>query len=144
MNETFTQEVQEIMNERFGHDTLIGLATVDNHVPNVRTVDAYYEKGSFYVITYSLSNKMKQLEKNSNIAICGDWFTAHGKGINLGWFCREENKDIADKLKKAFHKWIDNGHNNFDDENTIILCIQLTDGILFSNGTRFDIDFTRS
>ena len=34
--------------------------------------------------------------------------------------------------------------NNFDDENTIILCIQLTDGILFSNGTRFDIDFTRS
>lgn len=100
MNETFTQEVQEIMNERFGHDTLIGLATVDNHVPNVRTVDAYYEKGSFYVITYSLSNKMKQLEKNSNIAICGDWFTAHGKGINLGWFCREENKDIADKLKK--------------------------------------------
>lgn len=45
------------------------------------------------------------------------------------------------KLRKAFHEWIDNGHNNFDDENTCILRIQLTDGILFSNGTRYDIDF---
>ncbi len=83
---------------------------------------------------------MKQMEKNS----CGDWFTAHGKGVNLGWFCKEENKDIADKLKKAFSEWIDNGHNNFDDKNTIILCIQLTDGTLFSHGTRYDIDFSVS
>ena len=28
MNETFPREAQEIMNERFGHDTLIGLATI--------------------------------------------------------------------------------------------------------------------
>lgn len=49
------------------------------------------------------------------MAISGDWFTAHGKGMNLGWFCK--------------------------DENTCILRIQLTDGILFSNGIRYDIDF---
>lgn len=46
------------------------------------------------------------------------------------------------KLRNAFATWIDNGHNNFEDENTCILCIQLTDGILFSHGTRYDIDFT--
>ena len=142
MNKTFPQETQVIMNERFGRDTLIGLATVEGNVPSVRTVDAYYENGAFYIITYGQSNKMKQLEKNSNVGICGDWFTAHGKGVNLGWFCKEENKDIADKLKKAFSEWIDNGHNNFDDENTIILCVRLTDGILFSHGKRYDIDFT--
>ena len=107
-------------------------------------MNAYYENGAFYIITYGLSNKMKQLEKNPNVGICGDWFTAHGKGVNLGWFCKEENRDIADKLKKAFTEWIDNGYNNFDDKNTIILCIQLTDGILFSHGTRYDIDFTDS
>ena len=111
---------------------------------HVRAVNAYYENGAFYIITYGLSNKMKQLEKNSNVGICGDWFTGHGKGVNLGWVCREENKDIADKLKKAFEEWIDNGHTNFDDKNTIILCIQLTDGVLFSHGTRYDIDFTCS
>ena len=82
MNKSFPQEAQEIMNERFGHDTLIGLATIDDNIPNVRAVNAYYENGAFYVITYGLSNKMKQMEKNSNVGICGDWFTAHGKGGN--------------------------------------------------------------
>lgn len=52
-----------------------------------------------------------------------------------------ENGVIAEKLKKVFAGWIDNGHTDFNDENTIILCIQLTEGILFSHGTRYDIDF---
>lgn len=49
----------------------------------------------------------------------------------------------AEKLKEAFYTWIDNGHNNFEDQNTCILCIKLTEGILFSHGTRYDIDFTK-
>ena len=110
-------------------------------MPHVRNVDGFYEDGAFYVITYALSNKMKQIEENPNVAISGDWFTAHGKGSNLGWFCKDENKDIEEKLRKAFREWIDNGHNNFDDKNTCILCIRLTDGILFSNGKRYNIDF---
>ena len=111
-------------------DNIIALATVENGMPCVRNVDAYYEDGAFYVITYALSNKMKQIEKNPVVAIAGDWFTAHGKGINLGYFGKDENKNIAAKLKKAFCAWIDNGHTNFEDENTCILCIQLTDGVL--------------
>lgn len=142
MNETFPEKVQEIMNERFGHDTLIALATIDGNFPSVRAVNAYYDDKAFYIITYALSNKIKQIEINPNVGIYGDWFTAHGKGINLGWFCKEENKGIAEKLKKAFSEWIDNGHNNFDDENTIILCVKLTDGVLFSHGTRYEIEFT--
>lgn len=141
MSNNFPEEAKKLMNERFNHDTLISLATVDNNIPHVRTVDGFYEDGAFYVITYAKSNKMNQIENNPNVAISGDWFTAHGKGINLGWFCKEENKCIAEKLKKAFEAWIDNGHNNFDDENTCILCIQLTDGVLFSHGTRYDIIF---
>ncbi|MDE6845683.1 MAG: pyridoxamine 5'-phosphate oxidase family protein [Lachnospiraceae bacterium] len=140
--ENLTSEAKQIMDERFGKDNIIALATVDGNIPYVRNVDAFYEDGAFYVITYALSNKMEQIEKNPAVAIAGDWFTAHGKGINLGYFGKAENKDIADKLKKAFYTWIDNGHNNFDDENTCILCIQLTDGVLFSHGTRYDIDFT--
>ena len=140
--EKLTSESQKIMNERFGKDNIIALATEDADVPYVRYVNAFYEDGVFYIITYALSNKMNQITKNPTVAIAGDWFTAHGKGINLGYFGKPENKDIAEKLKKAFHTWIDNGHNNFDDENTCILCIQLTDGVLFSHGTRYDIDFT--
>ena len=50
-------------------------------------------------------------------------------------------KELAEKLRNAFASWIDNGHNNFADENTIILCIQLEKGVLFSKGTRYEIDF---
>ena len=131
-------EAEKIMTERFGKDTVIALATVEQEVPYVRKVNAYYEDGSFYIITYALSNKIKQIEKNPNVAIAGDWFTAHGKGNNLGYFGKEENRIIAEKLKIVFAEWIDNGHNNFDDENTIILCVELTDGLLLSHGTRYE------
>ena len=133
-----SSEAENIMIERFGRDTVIALATVEHEVPYVRNVNAYYEDGSFYIITYALSNKMKQIEKNPNVAIAGDWFTAHGKGNNLGYFGKEENRLIAEKLKIVFAEWIDNGHNNFDDENTIILCVELTGGLLLSHGTRYE------
>lgn len=133
-----SKEAEKIMAERFGKDTVIALATVDNGVPYVRYVNAYYENGAFYIITHALSNKMKHMKNNPVAAIAGEWFTAHGQGINLGYFGKEENHRIAERLKKVFSEWIDNGHNDFDDENTIILCIELTDGLLLSQGTRYE------
>lgn len=138
-----TREIETIMAERFGKDSLIALATVEDGIPYVRTVDAYYDNGAFYVLTYALSNKMKQIEQNPTVAISGDWFTAHGRGSNLGWFGSRENEQTADKMRAVFAEWIDNGHNNFEDENTCILRVELTDGVLFSNGSRYDIDFTK-
>lgn len=134
-----SQEVEKIMAERFGKDTVIALSTVKDEVPYVRYVNAYYENGAFYTITYALSNKMKQIENNPGVAIAGEWFTAHGNAVSLGYFGKDENKNIAQKLRNAFAHWIDNGHNNFDDENTIILCVELTDGLLFSNGKGYEL-----
>ena len=129
------------MNERFGKDNVIALATMENNVPSVRYVNAYYENKVFYIITYETSNKMKQIKKNREVGIAGEWFSAHGTGMNLGYFCKKENTEIAKKLRAVFSSWIDNGHNDFSDKNTCILCILLTDGILFSNGSRYDVDF---
>jgi len=137
-----SKEAEAILLERFGKDSIIALATTINNIPYVRSVDAFYEDSAFYVLTHGLSGKMKQIEQNSTVAISGEWFTAQGKGINLGYFGKEENLRIANKMKQVFSAWIDNGHNNFDDINTCILCIKLTNGILFSNGTRYEIDFT--
>lgn len=142
MDEKFPQKAKNIMNERFGRDTLLSLATADKNIPYVRTVNAFYENGCFYIITYAKSRKMQQIENNPMVAVSGDWFNAHGRGVNLGWFCKESNHEIAQKLRGVFSEWIDNGHNNFDDENTIILRIQLTDGILFSHGTRYNLNFS--
>jgi len=141
--EKLSQEAEKILLERFGKDSIIALATIEEDRPYVRSVDSFYEAGAFYVLTHGLSRKMVQMEKNPNVAIAGDWFTANGKGINLGYFGRKENERIANKMRAVFSEWIDNGHNNFEDENTCILKIELTDGLLLSHGTRYEIDFTK-
>lgn len=136
-----SKEAEKIMNERFGKDNVISLATCIDNMPAVRYVNAFYDNNAFYVLTYALSNKMKHIENNPNVAIAGDWFTAKGKGENLGYFGKEENMAVANKMKNIFSEWINNGHNNFEDENTIILKITLTEGVLFSRGNRYDIKF---
>lgn len=134
--------INRILTERFGKDSLMALATVEDGIPHVRTVDAVYIEGAFYVVTYSLSGKMQQIAKNPTVAISGEWFTAHGVGENLGHVMLPENREIMDILRGAFAAWYGNGHTNEADPNTCLLKISLTDGALFSDGTRYDIDFT--
>ena len=137
----YNKEIGAIMTERFGRDRIIALATVSGGLPCVRNVDAYYENGAFYVITHARSGKMRQIAQCSAVAVAGEWFTAQGEGLNLGYFGKEENRPIADKLTRAFAEWIHNGHNDFDDENTVILCVKLHSATLFSNGVRYDVEF---
>ena len=140
--EKLTKEIDAILLERFGKDSIIALATAIDNVPYVRNVDAFYENGAFYVLTHGLSGKMKQIQENPTVALSGEWFTAQGKGVHLGYFGKADNARIAEKMRDVFSAWIDNGHNDFDDINTCILRIELTSGILFSNGKRYEIDFT--
>ncbi|HCA29546.1 MAG TPA: pyridoxamine 5'-phosphate oxidase [Ruminococcaceae bacterium] len=130
-----------LMTERFGHDTLLSLATINGNRPAVRIVNSYYEDGAFYAVTYALSNKMKHIENNPVVAVSGEWFTAHGIGENLGWVRDGRNAEIMSKLRAAFAEWYDNGHTNENDPNTCLLRVRLTDGILFHNGTKYEIDF---
>lgn len=111
------EDAEKIMAERFGKDSIIALATVEDGMPYVRWVNAYYEDGAFYIITHALSNKVRQAERGPVVG-------------------------IAERLRRAFSEWIDNGHNDFDDENTIILCVELTDGVLLSHGTRYEFQLS--
>lgn len=135
-------EAFALMNERFGRDALISLATLDGGRPAVRTVDGYYEGGSFYVVTHALSGKMRQIAVNPQVAICGEWFTAHGVCENLGHPRDEKNAALAARLRAAFAAWYGNGHTDENDPNTCILRVRLTDGILFSHGTKYELDFS--
>ena len=133
---------REILDQRFGCDSLIALATLEEGRPSVRTVNAYYEDGAFYTITWAKSGKMRQIAANPAVAVSGEWFTGHGVGESLGWIRRPENADIAARLRAVFAEWYSNGHTNEDDPDTIILRVRLTDGVLFAQGTRYDLDFT--
>ena len=100
--EKLTKGAEKIVIKRFENDSIIALATTADETPYVRNVNAFYDDGAFYVLTYGLSNEMKQLEINPIVALAGDWFTAHGKGVNLGYFGKEENKEIANKMREVF------------------------------------------
>ena len=142
MNAKFPQEAREIMKERFGQDSLIALATVEDGLPSVRTVDAYYEDGSFYVLVNSCTSKMRQIAKEPRVAVCGDWFTGHGVAEDMGWTLDEQNAEMIAKLRTIFAAWYNNGHMDENDPTSRILRIRMTDGVLFSHGTCFNIDFT--
>lgn len=143
MGDKLTPEAAAILDERFHHDCEIALATLDGERPSVRTVNAFYEDGSFYSITWAKSGKMRQIGENPKVGVCGDWFQAHGVGEDLGPVGAPENQPVMEELRKAFAAWYDNGHTEESDPDTHLLRVRLTDGVLFSHGTRYDIDFTK-
>ena len=137
------QEGLRLLEEKFGNgrDNAISLATIarkpsaeGNVRPVVRTVDAYYEDGVFYVVTYGKSNKMLQIAENPEVSIAGclEMFTANGLGENLGWVLEPKNAEIRTKLRTAFADWYDMA-NNEQDENCCFLAIHLTRGTLNIN-----------
>ena len=139
MSVQFSSEAREIMDMRFGCDSLIALATVEGNVPSVRAVNAYYEDGCFYVVTYALSGKMKHIAVNPAVGICGEWFTGHGIAESLGHVLDESNAGMMSKLRAVFDEWYTNGHVDEADPNTVLLRIRLTDGVLMDHGTRHEI-----
>ena len=129
------EQALAIMNERFGKESELSLATLDGEQPAVRIVNSVYQDGSFYVITDQRSRKMKQ--------ICGFWFNASGIGENLGALKLKQNQAKRQWLETVFSAWLGNGHTDLDNPNTILLRIRLTQGVLMSHGTRYDLDFTQ-
>ena len=137
------EEGFKLLDEKFGNgkDNIIALATIAREPNNdgtprpvVRGVDAYYEDGLFYVTTHAKSNKMQQIEKNSQVSIASasEMFTASGIGENLGWVLDPKNAELRNKLRIAFAPWYDSA-NNEKDENCCILAIRLTRGTLNIN-----------
>lgn len=104
--EKISEAAEKVMCDRFGKDRVVSLATCSGNVPYVRSVNSFYEDGAFYVLTQAMSNKMKHIAENPIVAISGEWFTAQGEGENLGYFGKEENYRIAEKMREVFAEWI--------------------------------------
>ncbi len=130
------EEGLKLIEERCGNgkDNIISLATIvmepnadGKSRPYVRNVDAYYENGVFYIVTWTKSTKMQQIAQNPEVAftVCSQWFSGNGIGVNLGWVLDPKNAEIRTKLRIAFAKWYDEA-NNEKDENCCILAIRIT------------------
>ena len=136
------EQALAILDQRFGRDRMISLATSVDDLPSVREVNGYYRAGSFYIITHALSGKMQQIALNPRVALSGEWFSGHGLAENLGHVLKEENRELISTLRQVFSSWYHNGHVDETDPNTCILRVRLTDGVLWKDGVRYEMDFT--
>ena len=136
------EQTLAILDQRFGRDRMISLATSVGDLPSVREVNGYYQDGSFYIITHALSGKMQQIALNPRVALSGEWFSGHGLAENLGHVLKEENRELISTLRQVFSSWYHNGHVDETDPNTCILRVRLTDAVLWKDGVRYEMDFT--
>lgn len=136
------EQALAIMDQRFGRDRMVSLATSVDDLPSVREVNGYYRDGSFYIITHALSAKMEQIARNPRVALSGEWFSGHGLAENLGHVLKEENRELISTLRQVFSSWYHNGHVDETDPNTCILRVRLTDAVLWKDGVRYEMDFT--
>jgi hypothetical protein len=136
----YFNEAAEVMKELYGKDVAMPLATVNDNKAGIRVVDAYYKDSTFYITTYALSNKMKEISKNPYVALNHNLFVAHGIGENIGHPLDESNRGLREELRNVFSSFYDR-HVNEQDKNTCILKITLNDALLFANDYKYVIDF---
>ena len=128
------------MSANYSRDLLVSLATVEDDAPWVRTVNAFYEDGAFYIITHESSRKLRQIARNPKACICGDWFTLHGLAADMGRITAPENAQILSRLRAAFADWYADQIDE-SDPALRLLCVRLTHGTLFIDGKKHEIDF---
>ena len=130
----------ELMKQQLGHNVVISLATCTENGVNVRNVNAYYKDGSFYVVTHMFTQKMKDIDRKSNVAICKDLMCSQGIGETLGNPKSEQNEMLTKELREVFVEFYDR-HVNEDDSGTCILKITLTSAVVFNENTKYAIDY---
>lgn len=128
------------MEELYGKDTSMPLATVKDGKADLRVVNAYYKEKSFYITTYALSEKMKEIARNPSVALCHNLFVAHGNGRNIGHPLAPQNRELRGELRKVFCAFYDK-HVKEADEHTCLLRIDLTDALVFADDYKYFIDF---
>lgn len=138
--DNYFNEAISVMKELYGKDVAMSLATVNGDKANVRVINAYYKDKAFYITSYGLSNKMKEISKNRNVALNHNLFVAHGTGENIGNPLDKGNEKLRDELKKVFFVFYDK-HVNEKDKNTCILKVTLSDALVFANDYKYFIDF---
>lgn len=144
------EEAIEQLEEKLGNkDGLISLSTIalsaganGKSRPAARIVNACYEDGAFYIVTWATAGKMLQIAQNPEVAVCVivENFTADGVAEDLGWVGDEKNAVTMAKLRKIFAAWYSVAN---EGPHICLLRIRLTKGLWNDphKGLRNEIDF---
>ena len=128
------------MNALFGQDLPFVLATVKDNIPSQRVVDTYFDGKAFWIVTYGLSNKVKELRENSHVSLCRNFFSFSGTATWAGHPLKEENKEIRDTLIRVYAPWYF-AHNDEGDENMCYVSVTPQKGFFHQDGTGYKVDF---
>lgn len=138
----YYEEAMLVIAEQFGHDVIVSLATVADNKANIRTVNAYFKDGAFYITTYLLSCKMQEILGNPSVAICHNLFVAHGAGENLGNPLDDKNRALRSELQQVFCAFYEK-HVAENDPNTCFLKVKLDNALVFTDNAKFIVDFDK-
>lgn len=98
--------IHDILKDRYSKDTILLIATANNNVPSVRCVDSFYYEGSFYIVTDTRANYVKEIINNKYTMISD---AGHNRfwceTEMIGHPLKEENKDIREVFLEMFHHW---------------------------------------
>ncbi len=131
----------EVMTRKFSRDCQFAFATFGGSAPSVRFVDAYFDGKSFFVVTYSLSQKVKDIEKCHNVSLCTqNAYSFSGTAYNIGHPLAPDNAKIREKLTSVFSGWYFK-HNDESDKNMCYLRIDPIAGFFHDKGTGYKVNF---
>ena len=134
------EKAMSVMNELFAKDYQFAIATTKDNIPSVRFVDTYFEDNSFYVVTYSNSQKVQELEINSDVSLCNGFYRFTGNAYNIGHPLLSENRELREKLIKIFEPWYF-AHNNENHETMCYVKIELKEGFFYKDGLGYKVNF---
>lgn len=142
MNKTIEESnIKEILKEKYSQDTILLIVTAKDNVPSVRSVDSFYYDGSFWIVTDTRTNYVKEIQSNKYTMISDGghnrfWCEADVTGHPLD----EKNKDIREVYLKVFHHWYKEV-NNEDLETVCFVKVTPYKGYIHKDklGYKFDI-----
>ena len=136
----YFEEAVAAMKQLYSKDIPMSLATVRGGKPNARFVDLYFDGASSYLVTTRTSQKCEEIKENPMVALNYQLFVAHGVAYDIG--SPLNHPELREVLRKEFAPWYAK-HVDENNPDTCIIKIALTDAIVFLNGMKYKVDFSR-
>lgn len=130
----------EVMEDNFGHMTIMSLGTCADNVVAVRDLHAYYHNGKMYLLAKTNNTLMHDIAKNPNVGLCHSAHNMQGVARSLGHPLEPQNADLRKRLKKEFSLNYDE-YVTEDNPEMRIVEITLIRAETFTRYHRYEISF---
>lgn len=136
------ERAKEVMQENFGHIVEMCVAScVDNNV-TVRDVNAYYDKGKFYILSKAGNSLVHDIAINPRVGLCHASHNIYGTAKSLGHPLESKNANLRKMLKKQFSLNYDEYVTEHNPEMRIVE-ITVTRAETYTRYHRYEIDFEK-